>query len=206
MHQLPDYIKSVYVFTKGDSSVGLRGENATLRADGEWMIDLTVVADDQRKVFLDDFAGQIAAAYSMIWGEQAHVLFDYQCQEEPDQDVDPEAIGSVKPPMNDHELATSLDNLIERDFWPKSLAPDQIYTRLHDDRDGETGEEHQLRVYIAQDGDLHVFLPHSFESLRFRNYIGGGKSLRVRNALLVLAEAIRRENEQRPQLSSFQEA
>lgn len=104
------------------------------------------------------------------------------------------------PPMSDKELNTALDNLLEKDFWISTLAPDQVYTRLQDDRDGHTGEEHQLRVYIAQDADLHVFLPYSFESLRFRNYIGGGRSLRVRNALLVLAEAIRRDNESRPQI------
>lgn len=104
-----------------------------------------------------------------------------------------------KRPMSENVLNTAMNNLLERDFWPKSLAPDKVYTRLQDDRDGHTGEEHQLRVYIACDGDLHVFLPYSFESLRFRNYIGGGKSLRVRNALLVLAEAIRRDNEARPQ-------
>lgn len=105
----------------------------------------------------------------------------------------------AKKPLTEKAIEQSIDRLLENDFWIRSLAPDELYTRLHDDRDGESGENHQLRVYIAPDADLHVFMPGSMESLRFRNYFGGGKSLRVRNALLVLAEAIRRDNADRPQ-------
>ncbi len=99
------------------------------------------------------------------------------------------------------EIDKALHTLIEQDFWIDTLGPDELYSRIHDDNDGHTTStaENSLQVYIAQDGDLHVFLPGSQETLRFRNYFGGGKSLRVRNALLVLAEAIRRDNAERPQ-------
>lgn len=97
------------------------------------------------------------------------------------------------------ELESALHTVLEGDFWIKSLSPDETYARLQDDRDGCSGDKHKLQVHVANDGDLHVFLPNSFESLRFRNYFGGGGSLRVRNALLVLAEAIRRDNEDHPQ-------
>lgn len=97
------------------------------------------------------------------------------------------------------ELDKALHDLLEGDFWIDTLSADVCYSRLHDDRDGHTTSEHTLQVYVAPDADLHVFLPNSMESLRFRNYFGGGKSLRVRNALMVLAEAIRRDNEERPQ-------
>lgn len=100
------------------------------------------------------------------------------------------------------ELDKALNDLLEGDFWIDSLKADECYSRVHDDNDGDTSIDNTLQVYIAQDADLHVFLPYSLESLRFRNYFGGGKSLRVRNALLVLAEAIRRDNAERPQISN----
>lgn len=93
----------------------------------------------------------------------------------------------------------ALHSLLEGDFWIDTLSSDECYSRLHDDNDGLATSEHTLQVYIAPDADLHVFLPYSMESLRFRNYFGGGKSLRVRNALMVLAEAIRRDNAEHPQ-------
>jgi hypothetical protein len=102
-------------------------------------------------------------------------------------------------PLTEKSVQLSIDRLLENDFWIPSLATNELYTRLHDDRDGESGEKHQLRVYVAPDADLHVFIADSMESLRFRNYFGGGKSLRVRNALMLLAEAIRRDNAERPQ-------
>ncbi len=97
------------------------------------------------------------------------------------------------------EMDKALNDLLESDFWIDTLKPDEIHQRLPDDTDGETGLEHRLQVYIAQDTDVHVFLPDGMSSLRFRNYFGGGRSQRVRNALMVLAEAIRRDNEERPQ-------
>lgn len=97
------------------------------------------------------------------------------------------------------ELNKALHDLLEGDYWIDTLSPNESYSRLHDDTDGHTTTDHTLQVYVAQDADLHVFLPNSMESLRFRSYFGGGKSLRVRNALMVLAEAIRRDNEDRPQ-------
>jgi hypothetical protein len=105
----------------------------------------------------------------------------------------------VKRPLTEKSIQQSIDRLLENDFWIPSLAPNELYSRLHDDRDGDSEEKHQLRVYVAPDADLHVFIADSMESLRFRNYFGGGKSLRVRNALMVLAEAIRRDNDDRPQ-------
>lgn len=97
------------------------------------------------------------------------------------------------------ELEASLHTLLEGDFWIRDLSPDETYARLQDDTDGDRSAKNQLQVHVASDGDLHVFLPYSNESLRFRSYFGGGASPRVRNALIVLAEAIRRDNEDCPQ-------
>lgn len=87
---------------------------------------------------------------------------------------------------------------LEASYWLTSLEPRAGYTRRHDDTDGERGPEQDLSVMIGPDGDCWVQAGGG-ETLRFRTYAGGGASLRTRNALLILAEAIRRDNEERPQ-------
>jgi len=91
-----------------------------------------------------------------------------------------------------------MNTLIEGAYWPSTLNTQDTYNRRQDDTDGDTGVEQDIAVKFSVDGDAWVILP-GFRSLRFRTWFGGGQSLRVRNALLVLAEAIRRDNEERPQ-------
>lgn len=94
-------------------------------------------------------------------------------------------------------VARAMNTLIEGSYWPSTLGPGECHRRRQDDTDGETGPDQDLAVSIGPDGDMWVLMPGA--SLRFRSWAGGGQSLRVRNALLVLAEAIRRDNEARPQ-------
>lgn len=96
-------------------------------------------------------------------------------------------------------VSRALNTLLDGAYFPATLQSGVLYQRVHDDCDGDTLQT--LGVAIAPDSDVHVVLPISrdVDSLRFRTYFGGGMSLRVRNALLVLAEAIRRDNEERPQ-------
>lgn len=95
-------------------------------------------------------------------------------------------------------VSRSLNTLLEGAYWPSTLSTQEGYVRRQDDTDGNVGPEQELAVTFGPDGDAWVMLP-GFQSLRFRSYFGGGQSLRVRNALLVLAEAIRRDNEENPQ-------
>lgn len=74
----------------------------------------------------------------------------------------------------------------------------KFYERRQDDTDGERGPEHYLTVMFSVDGDAWLTQGVG-PSLRFRKEEGGGQSVRVQRALLVLAEAIRRDNEERPQ-------
>lgn len=76
-------------------------------------------------------------------------------------------------------VAEAMDTLLESPFWPVSLSPDVIYTRVHDDSDGLRGEDQQLAVLIGRDADVYVLLP-GMTSLRFREPLGGGLSPRVR--------------------------
>lgn len=93
----------------------------------------------------------------------------------------------------------AMNTLIEGEFWPETLNLQTAYVRRHDDTDGNTGPEQEIGVAFGPDGDAWITLP-GFRSLRFRTWSGGGQSLRVRKALMVLAEAIRRDNEERPQV------
>lgn len=100
-------------------------------------------------------------------------------------------------PMPDEKkVGKAMDTLLEGAYWPGTLASQQAYVRIQDDCDGDLTQ--CLSVGFGQDGDAWI-QTHGPMGLRFRTSGGGGMSLRVRNALLVLAEAIRRDNEDRPQ-------
>jgi hypothetical protein len=94
----------------------------------------------------------------------------------------------------DAAVVQAMDVLLESPFWPKSLSPDVSYARVQDDSDGQRGDDQQLSVLVGHDSDVYVLLP-GMTALRFREPLGGGMSPRVRNALIVLAEAIRRDND-----------
>jgi len=92
----------------------------------------------------------------------------------------------------------AMNTLIEGAYWPQSLEPRSHHTRRHDDTDGQRDTQQDLTISIGPDGDAWVVVAGA-PPLRFRTMAGGGCSLRVRNALLVVAEAIRRDNADRPQ-------
>ena len=96
-------------------------------------------------------------------------------------------------------VSRALDTLLEGYYAPPRTVSGHAgaFTRRHDDTDGERGFEHQLSVGFTEDGDAWVLLAD--RSLRFRVPAGGGESPRVQRALAVLAEAIRRDNEEYPQ-------
>ena len=79
--------------------------------------------------------------------------------------------------------------------WPEGLEARTRYERLHDDHDG-TGKG-SVVVVIGDDWDEwgDVTGKRPCESLRYRTRTGGGHSTRIRNALLMLAYAIKLDNE-----------
>lgn len=100
-------------------------------------------------------------------------------------------------PPSEVAIARSLDALLEHEAGIPTLRS-AAYTRRHDDTDGRRDHEQDLSVIIGPDSDAYIS-SGSLANLRFRAYLGGGGSLRVRRGLLVLAEAIRRDNADRPQ-------
>ena len=96
-------------------------------------------------------------------------------------------------PLEPDAVAKAVERILhpETEFWLPTIKSETLYSRLHDDHDGKF--DGFLGVQIDRMGDAFI-LPH-METLRFRTYHGGGMSLRVRKALVVLAEAIRLDNE-----------
>lgn len=88
--------------------------------------------------------------------------------------------------------------ILDSDFWLPTLDTRTNYSRLHDDHDGTF--EGVVSVMFGPDGDAYITTDrHVGPSLRFRMpLVGGGMSKRTRNALLILAEAIRLDNEDHP--------
>lgn len=92
-------------------------------------------------------------------------------------------------------------DLLDAPFWPATLQLGQFYQRFEDD--SPLGS---ISVVFGSDGDGWISVvsepdpKEARHSMRFRMPMsGGGQSPRVRNALLILAEAIRLDNEDRPQ-------
>lgn len=93
-----------------------------------------------------------------------------------------------------------LHELLGSAFWPQILDTKTGYRRVSDDTSGD------ITVVFSQDGDGWVEVTSHLDpkepSLihRFRTPLfGGGESEYVRNALLILAIAIKRQNELHPQ-------
>lgn len=87
--------------------------------------------------------------------------------------------------------------VLENPFWISELSSNVNYTRIQDDHDGT--KEGQLTVDFTCDGDAWVFTDKHHQPMRFRTFHGGGMSERTRNALMILAYAIKLDNEERPQ-------
>lgn len=105
----------------------------------------------------------------------------------------------------DPDIASCLtQRLLHAHFWLPTLQSMVPYSVVHDDHDGTY--EPELSVVFTPDGDAHLSLKGSkasaMPSVRFRTGIGGGHALRVRTALVVLAEAIRLDSAGTPWPSS----
>ena len=92
---------------------------------------------------------------------------------------------------------------LDQPYWPDGVKCDERYFRTTDDNDGEL--HYGLSLTFSEDGDAWLNATHPpMESCRFRTLIGGGRSLRVRAALLILALAIDMDNQENPILPNPQ--
>jgi hypothetical protein len=99
----------------------------------------------------------------------------------------------MKPP-SDEKIAKYMRTILETSFWPSQLSPKETYFRTQDDCDGDLSNG--MSVTFSEDGDAWI---DTFRNCcRFRTHGGGGRSLRVRNALILLAIAIQLDNKEFP--------
>ena len=101
--------------------------------------------------------------------------------------------------ISEERLIKDTKRVLNNPFWPPDLNAETYYQRTHDDTDG-TGIG-KIGISFSQDGDtwIHMEPSHNGGSLRFRTHFGGGQSKRVRQALMILALAIKLDNEEVPQ-------
>jgi len=110
----------------------------------------------------------------------------------------PAVEGPVQRRVGRLEPERAVARALTPDYWLRSLATMTAYTRRQDDTDGARDYKQDLTVTIGPDGDCWLQAGGG-NLLRFRTWGGGGMSVRTRQALMVLAEAMRLDNEDRPQ-------
>lgn len=97
--------------------------------------------------------------------------------------------------VNRQNVMQVVEELLDFPFWPEGLESMMPYRVQTDDTDGNPAYG-WLSVVIGPDGDAHLsvtatdLLP---DEIRFRTFAGGGSHLRVRNASLLLAVAIKKD-------------
>lgn len=103
-------------------------------------------------------------------------------------------------PPSGARLIKDLARIFKHPIWPPALRPMTEYSRIRDDHDGAW--EGKLVVMFSEDGDAYIHIEgkdfQSSQILRFRTMAGGGNSPHTRNALMYLAEAMRLDEEKRP--------
>ena len=98
-----------------------------------------------------------------------------------------------------------IEDIVFRPNWPEGVKPMTQYIFKCDDSGPR--ELHQLKLTIAEDGDVWVGMhninldgtssvdkTNPFPSVRCRTFAGGGRHCRTRQALLWLAKAIILDN------------
>ena len=104
----------------------------------------------------------------------------------------------------EEELADSNEPQAFSPCWPVGTDQNTAYRVKCDDKGRNGGS--WLDVVVAVDGDVHLMMqdweeipegnPDPNPTIRVRTLAGGGRNLRTHQALLWLADAIRRDNEE----------
>ena len=84
MSKLPSdlLIHTAYVSTAGDMSVGIQPEQATISSPGDFLLDLSVLADDERGEAMEEFRKSLQQTFTSCWGEPASVVFEHEIHDE----------------------------------------------------------------------------------------------------------------------------
>jgi hypothetical protein len=96
-----------------------------------------------------------------------------------------------------NEMRDMIKQVLETPYWIPTLKADKPYFITNDDCDGKIRQG--ITVIIDSQGDAWVTVDGNkgYGTSRIRTFNGGGHNHRTRNALMILAEAIRLDNEKR---------
>ena len=104
------------------------------------------------------------------------------------------------PPQSDIQVMKTkypeIKRFLDKPFWLPTLDPHAAYEREPDGAD-DTGDR-RVTVSFGPKGEACLTIGNA-EPVCFQNYMEHGASLRTHAALMVLAEAIRLDNVDRPQ-------
>lgn len=110
----------------------------------------------------------------------------------------PRKVGKQIGALVEQHPSEVMEALLRRPFWPKDVITQARYSRVNDD------SKAILSVAFSPDSDgwIDVFALEDPKepggSMRFRTHAGGGVSPHTRNALLILAAAIRLDELEHP--------
>lgn len=92
--------------------------------------------------------------------------------------------------------AEEIKKLLEEHFWIEGIESGVLYQT--EDDDSPPSEIALLQVIFSQDGDAWVtkLTESQMKSIRKRTGIGGGRDMRTRTALMILAYAMKLDNEE----------
>ena len=97
--------------------------------------------------------------------------------------------------LRQDEILIMIHRILESNLSLSAVETMVSYGRA-DDSVGE--KKGVIQIMFDPDGQAFIWMEHDDSFLRFRMTGGGGKSPRVRSALLILAEAIRLDNADSP--------
>lgn len=100
--------------------------------------------------------------------------------------------------MSNSSLEAEIKKLLESSFWPVDLEAMELYSVQADDAEGIEGRDDVgiVSLIVGDNGDVAISVDNKGCTFRYHGQ-GGGEHRFVRNALVILAEAIRLENEGR---------
>lgn len=70
-------VKSIYIWSDGDPSVGINGDSCTIKTDGDFIFE----SDEFNSGNIEEARLLLERAFDILWGDNIHVMFDFENKE-----------------------------------------------------------------------------------------------------------------------------
>lgn len=80
-------ISKIYVLLKGDHTVGIGDSSAVIQADGDFLIPMDCIAEEDQAAQLEEMRDKAADLFECMWGERPTVLFDFEYENDGGMDA-----------------------------------------------------------------------------------------------------------------------